>query len=85
MQLDRLRSAVVQLPHRPLLAVFLLLLNVDGEVKQRLLLSDAQRNARKLARFFVDLKQQAVSAFFASELMSVSQFVDTCEELYVVA
>jgi hypothetical protein len=84
-QLDRLERAAARLPHRPLLAVLLLLLNIDDAAKQRLMLHDAESNQRKLARFFVDLKHDAVSRFFATEAMSVSQFVDVCEELYVIA
>jgi hypothetical protein len=84
-QVDCLTRAVARLPHRPLLAVFLLLLNIDDAAKQRLMQSDAERNQWKLARFFVDLKHEAVSRFFATEEVSVLQFVDLCEELYVIA
>lgn len=84
-QIRLLRTQVMQLPHRRLLAVFFCLLNIDQSLKERVLIADDVKNKRKLVRFFMDLKCDAIQKFFSTEEISPSQFVDQCEELYVLS
>ena len=80
-----LHRQVESMQHRRLLVVFFALLNIESTLKHRLVENDDVRNTRKIARFLVDLKHNAITQFFSTELMSPSEFVDACEELYVIA
>ena len=82
---NRLRCHVMNMPHTRLLVVFFAMLNIDQDLKQRVMMVDEDKNARKLARFFMDLKHCAVSRFFATENITPTRFVMLCEELYVLA
>ena len=81
-------SIHTQLPgfsHSQLLSVFLLLLNIDQALKETVMVMDVTQNHRKITRFYMDLKLDAVVKFFSTESMSVSDFVHYCEELYIIS
>ena len=81
-------SILTQLPgfsHSQLLSVFFLLLNIDQALKETVMTMDVPRNHRKITRFYMDLKLSAVVKFFTTESMSIAQFVDYCDELYIIA
>lgn len=84
-ELDKLTTSLSISPHRVWLAVFMLLLNIDHIMKDEILQTDDTRNARKIVRFFIDLKHEAVSNFLSNDTQTLSDFVDVCEELYVIA
>lgn len=84
-ELDILRQHVSVMGHRRLLVAFFCLLNIDHVLKQRLMQVEMELKQRKLVRFFMDLKREAIPSFFATEDVSPQRFVDVCEELYVLA
>jgi len=84
-ELDALSKYIQHASHRSLLVVFFTLLNIDQDLKQRIFTLDMPTNRRKILRFFHDLRQQAVPTFFSTEKMHPLEFVNVCEELYVIA
>jgi hypothetical protein len=80
--LDVLRAHAEHAPHVQQVGLFFLLLNIDIELKQRLMRSD--NNARKLTRFFMDLRQELVTGFFCSR-QDVRAFAERCREGYLIA
>jgi hypothetical protein len=80
--LEKLRSYARGAVHAHKVGIFFLLLNIDRQLKQRLMHAD-QNNA-KLARFFVDLRQELVTVFFCSS-QPVSEFVLKCKQGYLIA
>ena len=80
--LDVLRRHVGRAPHAQQVGIFFLLLNIDRELKQRLMLLD--KNHRKLTRFFLDLRQELVTSFFCSS-QPVLHFVLNCKQGYLIA
>ena len=83
-ELSRLAELHAAHPHRVQVAIFFVLLNIDVDLKQYVIDTDLACNARKLWRFFADLREH-VDTLFASEQMSLLDFVDACEEAYVIA
>ena len=83
--LTQITSALEHMGHTQLLALFFGLLNIDVDMKEYIITMDAPENNRKLTRFYLDLNRRAVSAFYSNEEINTRQFVDTCEEMYVLA
>lgn len=84
-EMDKLTASLQQAPHRIWVAAFMLLLNIDHLMKDEVLETDNTRNSRKIVRYYIDLKQYAVNRLLSSGTTSLSEFVDICEELYVIA
>lgn len=84
-ELDKLAASLQHAPHRVCVAAFMLLLNIDHIMKDQVLKTDDTRNSHKIVRFYVDLKHSAVNKLLSSDNTTLSEFVDTCEELYVIA
>lgn len=84
-ELDQLRQHVSVMSHKRILVVFFCLLNIDNLLKSQVLQVETEDKQRKLVRFFIDLKSEAVARFFSTEEISTQRFVDMCEELYVLA
>ena len=82
---NSIRTQLPGFSHSQLLSVFFLLLNIDQALKETVMAMDVTQNHRKITRFYMDLKLDAVVKFFSTEAMSVSDFVDYCEELYIIA
>lgn len=71
--------------HHQQLAIFFLLLNVDRTLKEHVMSLELQTNHRKLERFFMDLRHHLVIQFSINENFTVRQFVEQCEEFWVLA
>ena len=71
--------------HCVLLALFMLLLNVDHELKSTVMAYEFEDNKPKLVRFMHDLRHSHVIEFFTDELVDVSQFVLQCENSYILS
>jgi hypothetical protein len=82
-QLAKLRGLLAGATHVELLAVFYLLLNIDAQLKTRVLQMDAG-NEKRIARFLLDLRQELVVGFFCSD-QSVAAFAQACGEGYCIA
>lgn len=66
-----------------LLVLFFLLLNIEHGLKARVLDVDAG-NAKRIARFLVDLRQELVVDFFCSG-QSAGEFVRACNDAWCIA
>ena len=84
-ELDKLVATLEQAPFRVRVAVFMLLLNIDHLQKDHVIRTDDHRNTHKIVRFYTDLKHSAVNRFLSTDLCTLSEFVDMCEELYIIA
>ena len=82
--LEKLRSYARrgETAHAHKVGIFFLLLNIDRKLKQRLMHAD--QNHAKLARFFMDLRQELVTVFFCSS-QDVPGFVVKCKQGYLIA
>ena len=80
--LDKLRRHAPGAPHVQQVAIFFLLLNIDRELKQKLMCLD--NNHSKLTRFYLDLRQELVTGFFCSS-QDVRTFAGKCKEVYLIA
>jgi len=80
--LEKLRSYASRAVHAHKVGIFFLLLNIDRKLKQKMM--DADKNHAKLARFFLDLRQELVTGFFCSS-QPVPEFVDKCKQGYLIA
>ena len=63
----------------------MLLLNVDHELKSTVMAYEVAENKPKLVRFMLDLRQTLVIDFFTDELINVPQFVQQCENCYILS
>ena len=84
-ELPQLRALQEKAPHTTLLALFLLLLNVDTKLKEHVLAAEDTQRSNKVVRFFLDLKQYAVVNFFSNDTTTPVAFTQTCHEIYLVA
>ena len=80
--LDVVRRHAPGAPHAQQVAIFFLLLNIDRELKQKLMCLD--NNHSKLTRFYLDLRHELVTSFFCSS-QSVRTFADKSREGYLIA
>ena len=80
--LEVLRREAPRAPHAQQVAIFFLLLNLDRDLKQKLMGLDS--NHRKLTRFFLDLRQELVTFFFCSS-QPVLHFTVKCKQGYLIA
>jgi hypothetical protein len=80
--LEVLRRHAPRAPHAQQVAIFFLLLNIDRELKQKLMGLDHDHG--KLTRFFLDLRHELVAGFFCSS-QSVHSFAGKCREGYLIA
>jgi hypothetical protein len=80
--LDALRAHAPRAPHAQQVAIFFLLLNIDRQLKQKLMGLDS--NHGKLTRFFLDLRQELVTSFFCSS-QPVLHFALKCRQGYLIA
>jgi len=80
--LQALREYVGRAVHAHKVGIFFLLLNIDRSLKEKLMQLD--QNDAKLARFFMDLRQELVTTFFCSS-QPVLDFVVQCQQTYLIA
>jgi len=82
-QIAKIRALLQGASHVDLLTVFFLLLNVDYGLKARVLSVD-EGNAKRIARFLIDLRQELVVEFYCSG-QSTGEFVRACNETWCIA
>jgi hypothetical protein len=80
--IEVLRGYVRTAAHAHKVGIFFLLLNIDRQLKEKLM--DLDQNHAKLARFFSDLRLELVTVFFCSS-QGVSGFVVQCTDGYRIA
>lgn len=84
-EIEQLQQVLASCSCNDLLIIFLLLLNVDKNLKHTVLVCEVPANAAKLERFLVDLKDDFVVNFFIDDSCSKQCFVARCEEGWVLA
>lgn len=84
-ELATLFNHVNTVSHMELIAIFFLLLNVDQTLKRKIKSLEIESNHKKLERFLLDLRRSIVVQFAINEDMSLTQFVEQCEEYWVLA
>lgn len=84
-ELSTLFNHVNTVSHMELIAIFFLLLNVDQTLKRKIKSLEIESNHKKLERFLLDLRRSIVVQFAINEDMSLTQFVEQCEEYWVLA
>ena len=80
--IEVLRAYVSRAVHADKVGIFFLLLNIDRRLKEKLM--ELHQNHAKLARFFMDLRQELVTTFFCSS-QPVLDFVVQCHQTYLIA
>ena len=83
--IEKLKQLVSEAPHDTLMALFLLLLNVDAKLKTTIWEYEVEQNYRKIERFLIDLKTPIVAQFCVNDSITVAMFVESCWEAYVLA
>ena len=85
MELEELKTMVDKAPYFTVLALFFLLLNVDGNLKDKVWDLELNTNYPKLERFLLDLKHPIISEFCVNDAISTPIFIDQIWETYVIA
>ncbi len=80
--LEVLRRHASGAPHAQQVAIFFLLLNIDRELKHKLMCLD--KNHSKLTRFYLDLRHELVTGFFCTS-QDARTFAGKCREGYLIA
>lgn len=80
-----MRITATHADHVVLLALFMLLLNVDAQLKERVVGAASGDKKHKVVRLLEDLRQRLVLDYFTNEEMSTQAFVGACEDTYVVS
>jgi len=83
--LTTLHHHVAKASHLELLAIFFLLLNVDQTLKKTVMKLEIESNYAKIERFLLDLRQILVVQFSINEEISLTKFVEQCEEYWILA
>lgn len=83
--IETLKGIVPTAPHNTLIALFLLLLNVDAKLKDKIWSYEIEQNHHKIERFLMDLKRPIVEQFCINESITITMFVDRSWEAYVLA
>ena len=83
--LEELKNLVPIAAHNTLMALFLLLLNVDVKLKRIIWEFEEEQNYRKIERFLMDLRTPIIAQFCVNDSITVPMFVESCWEAYVLA
>jgi len=73
------------MPVSNFLGLFFLLLNIDTELKDRMMKSETEVQKRKLGNFFMNLHKHLVPEFLAKDDYNVINFVTKCSDAWSVA
>lgn len=84
-QLTQLRNTARSCVHSTRVAIFFLLLNVDIELKRKIYDLEIQGNHKKITRFLTDLRESIVTEYLVSEEQSILDFVDACQQGYIIS
>ena len=80
-----MRLTAAHADHVVLLALFMLLLNVDAELKELVVPAASGDKKHKVVRLLEDLRQRLVLDYFTNEEISTNAFVGACEDTYVIS
>jgi hypothetical protein len=83
--IEELKRMVPTAAHNTLMALFLLLVNVDVKLKRTIWDFEEEQNYRKIERFLMDLKTPIIAQFCINDSITIPMFVDSCWEAYVLA
>jgi len=70
--------------HTTLMTLFMLLLNVNAQLKETVVLTDHPDKKYKVVRLLDDLRKRLVLDFYTDEEQSTSAFVYKCEDTYII-
>ena len=84
-EITSLVNAIEGMPHYYQMTVFFILLNVEMSLKTKVMELEVAHNKKKLARFMHDLRNHLIIPFFTNETCTIWNFVNRCEEFYVLA
>jgi len=73
------------MPVSNFLGLFFLLLNIDTELKDRMMKSETEVQKRKLGNFLMNLHKHLVPEFLAKDDCNVINFVTKCSDAWSVA
>jgi len=80
-----MRLTATHANHVVLLALFMLLLNVDAQLKEHVVSAASGNKKHKVVRLLKDLRQRLVLDYFTNEEISTNAFVGACEDTYVIS
>jgi len=80
-----MRITATHADHVVLLALFMLLLNVDAQLKEHVVAAASGDKKHKVVRLLEDLRQRLVLDYFTNEEISTNAFVGACEDCYVIS
>jgi len=84
-EIERLETISKSQSHTKLLILFFLLLNVDADLKGKILEMEDPCRHEKLIRFFLDLKHHYIIKFLTDMSITLAEFVQLCHECYIQA
>lgn len=84
-EITELRKILDRKSHTDLLLLFILLLNIDADLKDKIMQMEEECRHKKLIRFFTDLKHDYIVKFLTNMNISLSDFVQLCRECYIQA
>jgi hypothetical protein len=68
-----------------LTSLFFLCLDINLQLKEMMMSVESDATKRKLAGFFVKMRNEVIPVFLCDEKMEVEEFVRTCQETYLLA
>ena len=83
--ITQIRSNIAVCDHMKLVSIFLILLNVDKNMKYNIVEFDSNQNKNKIVRFFSDLKLECVKSFYIDETMPNYEFVSKTIDCYIIS
>ena len=84
-EIENLVTIAESQSHTKLLILFFLLLNVDADLKGKILEMEDECRHKKLVRFFLDLKHHYIIKFLTDMSITLAEFVQLCHECYIQA
>ena len=84
-EIEHLATIAESQSHTKLLILFFLLLNVDADLKGKILEMEDECRHKKLVRFFLDLKHHYIIKFLTDMSITLAEFVQLCHECYIQA
>lgn len=84
-QVNTLRDTVEQSSHTVLCVAFLLLLNIDMQLKEKIIEMDSEHNMRKVTRFLLDLRTTLAVRFFTDETYTINRFLEDTVDCYIIS
>ena len=83
--ITQIRNNIAVCDHMKLVSIFLILLNVDKNMKYNIVEFDSNQNKNKIVRFFSDLKLECVKSFYIDETMPNYEFVSKTIDCYIIS